>query len=78
MLVKFLNQYLLKGFGDLLEKDGIYDNKHTLRMSWDKGPYRVSLYGLKKGSFVQTSLGNKEWSSLLNSFNDNNESNNVL
>ncbi len=49
----------LKGFGDLLEKDGIYDNKHTLRMSWDKGPYRVSLYGLKKGSFVQTSLGTK-------------------
>ena len=49
----------LKGFGDLLEKDGVYDNKHTLRMSWDKGPYRVSLYGLKKGSFVQTSLGTK-------------------
>jgi len=49
----------LKGFGDLLEKDGIYDNKHTLRLSWDNGPYRVSLYGLKKGSFVQTSLGTK-------------------
>jgi len=47
----------LKGFGDLLEKDGIYDNKHTVRVSWDKGPYRVSLSGLKKGSFVQTSLG---------------------
>ena len=29
-------------------------------MSWDKGPYRVSLTGLKKGSFVQTSLGTKE------------------
>ena len=28
----------LKGFGDLLGKDGIYDNKHTLRVSWDKGP----------------------------------------
>tara|TARA_X000000368_G_scaffold242814_1_gene191857 strand:- start:913 stop:3873 length:2961 start_codon:yes stop_codon:yes gene_type:complete len=50
----------LKGFGDLLEKDGIYDNKHTLRVSWDKGPYRVSLSGLKKGSFVQTSLGTKD------------------
>ena len=50
----------LKGFGDLLEKDGIYDNKHSLRVSWDKGPYRVSLTGLKKGSFVQTSLGIKE------------------
>tara|TARA_X000000368_G_scaffold40466_2_gene29314 strand:- start:575 stop:3514 length:2940 start_codon:yes stop_codon:yes gene_type:complete len=49
----------LKGFGDLLEKDGIYDNKHTVRVSWDKGPYRVSLSGLKKGSFVQTSLGTK-------------------
>jgi len=49
----------LKGFGDLLEKDGIYDNKHSLRLSWDKGPYGVSLTGLKKGSFVQTSLGTK-------------------
>ena len=50
----------LKGFGDLLGKDGIYDNKHTLRMSWDKGPYRVSLFRLKKGSFEQTSLGLKD------------------
>ena len=50
----------LKGFGDLLGKDGVYDNKHTLRVSWDKGPYRVSLFGLKKGSFEQTSLGLKE------------------
>ena len=50
----------LKGFGDLLEKDGVYDNKHSLRLSYDKGPYRVSLTGLKKGSFVQTSLGIKD------------------
>jgi iron complex outermembrane receptor protein len=50
----------LKGFGDLLGKNGIYDNKHTLRMSWDKGPYGASLVGLKKGSFVQTSLGLKD------------------
>jgi len=49
----------LKGFGDLLGFDGIYDNKHTLRLSWDKGPYGVSLVGLKKGSFEQTSLGKK-------------------
>ena len=50
----------MKGFGDLLGKDGVYDNKHTLRVSWDKGPYRVSLFGLKKGSFEQTSLGLKD------------------
>ena len=50
----------IKGFGDLLEKDGVYDNKHSLRLSYDKGPYRVSLTGLKKGSFVQTSLGLKD------------------
>ena len=50
----------LKGFGDLLGKDGVYDNKHSIRVSWDKGPYRVSLTGLKKGSFVQTSLGLKD------------------
>jgi outer membrane receptor protein involved in Fe transport len=29
-------------------------------MSWDKGPYGASLVGLKKGSFVQTSLGLKD------------------
>ena len=50
----------LKGFGDLLERDGVYDNKHSVRFSMDKGPYRVSLTGLKKGSFVQTSLGIKD------------------
>ena len=50
----------LKGFGDLLGKDGIYDNKHSVRFSFDKGPYRVSLTGLKKGSFEQTSLGLKD------------------
>ena len=49
----------LKGFGDLLNKDGIYDEKHTMRLTWNKGPYRVSLSELKKGSFVQTSLGTK-------------------
>ena len=49
----------LKGFGDLLGKDGVYDKKHSVRVSWDKGPYRVSLTGLKKGSFEQTSLGLK-------------------
>ena len=49
----------IKGFGDLLGKDGIYDEKHSLRLSWDKGPYRVSLSGLKTGSFEQTSLGKK-------------------
>ncbi len=50
----------IKGFGDLLGLDGIYDNKHTLRVSWDKGPFGVSLFALKKGSFEQTSLGKKE------------------
>ena len=47
----------LKGFGDLLGLDGVYDNKHTLRMSWKKGPFGVNVAALKKGSFVQTSLG---------------------
>ena len=49
----------LKGFGNLLGLDGVYDNKHTLRVSWDKGPYGASLVALKKGSFEQTSLGKK-------------------
>jgi len=47
----------LKGFGDLLGLDGVYDNKHTLRMSWKKGPFGMNVAALKKGSFVQTSLG---------------------
>jgi iron complex outermembrane receptor protein len=47
----------ISGFGDLLGKDGVYDNKHTVRVSWDKGPYGASLVALKKGSFEQTSLG---------------------
>ena len=47
----------LKGFGDLLGLDGVYDNKHTLRMSWKKGAFGVNVAALKKGSFVQTSLG---------------------
>jgi iron complex outermembrane receptor protein len=47
----------LNGFGDLLGLDGIYDNKHTMRLSWDKGPFGLSFAALKKGSFVQTSLG---------------------
>ena len=50
----------LKGFGDLLNKDGIYDEKHSMRLTWNKGPYRISLSELKKGSFVQTSLGTKD------------------
>ncbi len=50
----------IKGFGDLLGLDGIYDNKHTLRLSWDKGPFGLSFVALKKGSFEQTSLGIKE------------------
>ena len=50
----------IKGFGDLLGKDGIYDNKHTVRVSYDKGPFGASLVALKKGEFVQTSLGLKD------------------
>ena len=50
----------IKGFGDLLGKDGVYDNKHSIRFSWDKGPFGASLTALKKGEFVQTSLGLKD------------------
>ena len=49
----------LKGFGNLLGKDGVFDEKHSMRLSWQKGPYRVSLTELQKGSFIQTSLGTK-------------------
>ena len=49
----------LKGFGDLLNKDGVYDEKHNFRISWDKGDWGASLSGTKKGAFEQTSLGLK-------------------
>ena len=46
----------LSGFGDLLLKDGNYDNKHSLRVSWRKGPYGATLTALRKGEFYQNSL----------------------
>lgn len=46
----------LSGFGDLLLMDGNYDNKHSLRVSWRKGPYGATLTALRKGEFYQNSL----------------------
>jgi len=46
----------LGGFGDLALKDGNYDNKHYLRVSWRQGPWGAAVTGLKKGSFYQNSL----------------------
>jgi len=46
----------IDGFGDLLGKDGNYDNKHSLRLSWRRGPWGATLTGLKKGSFTQEAL----------------------
>jgi outer membrane receptor protein involved in Fe transport len=46
----------LGGFGDLLLMDGNYDEKHSLRVSWRKGPVGASLTALRKGEFYQNSL----------------------
>ena len=46
----------IDGFGDLLGKDGNYDNKHSLRLSWRRGPWGATVTGLKKGSFTQEAL----------------------
>ena len=46
----------LKGFGNLLGIDGNYDEKHSLKFSWRKGPWGASLSGLKKGDFIQSKL----------------------
>ena len=46
----------LKGFGNLLGIDGNYDEKHSLKFSWRKGPLGASLSGLKKGDFIQSKL----------------------
>ena len=46
----------LSGFGDLLLMDGNYDNKHSIRVSWRKGPYGATLTALRKGEFYQNSL----------------------
>ena len=44
------------GFADLVRRDGNANEKHTLRVSWNKGPYRAALTGLSLGDFIQTSL----------------------
>jgi outer membrane receptor protein involved in Fe transport len=46
----------LKGFGNLLGIDGNYDEKHSLKFSWRKGPWGADLSGLKKGEFIQSKL----------------------
>jgi outer membrane receptor protein involved in Fe transport len=46
----------IDGFGDLLGTNGNYDEKHRLRLSWNKGPWGTTLTGLRKGSFYQSSL----------------------
>jgi len=46
----------LSGFGDLLGINGNYDEKHALRLSYSADSWGFSVTGLKKGSFVQTSL----------------------
>ena len=46
----------LGGFGDLLLRDGNYDEKHSLRVSWRRGPLGASLTALRKGEFYQNSL----------------------
>ena len=46
----------LGGFGDLLLRDGNYDEKHSLRVSWRRGPVGASLTALRKGEFFQNSL----------------------
>ena len=46
----------LGGFGDLLLRDGNYDEKHSLRVSWRRGPLGASLTALRKGEFFQNSL----------------------
>ena len=46
----------LSGFGDLLGMDGNYDNKHRLRVSWNRDSWGAALTALRKGSFYQNSL----------------------
>ena len=36
--------------------DGNYDNKHRLRVSWNRDSWGASLTALRKGSFYQNSL----------------------
>ena len=37
-------------------RDGNYDEKHSLRVSWRRGPLGASLTALRKGEFFQNSL----------------------
>lgn len=52
--------YVLKGFGNLLGMDGNYAEKHFASLSWKYKPFGITVNGLEKGSFYQSSLTLKD------------------
>jgi len=44
------------GFASLVRQNGNAEDKHTLRASWNRGPFGAALSGVRLGDFVQTSL----------------------
>ena len=46
------------GFQDLLGKDGFFEDKYTMKLSWKNGPYEVFVSGTSFGEFEETAVTN--------------------
>lgn len=44
------------GFASLIRQDGNVEEKQTIRLGWNYGPYSAALSGVRVGDFIQTSL----------------------
>lgn len=57
------------GFQNLLGKDGFFEDKYTMNLSWKNGPYEIFISGTSIGDFEETGVtnnanggdGNKFW-----------------
>ncbi|WP_416305491.1 TonB-dependent receptor domain-containing protein [Neptunicella sp. SCSIO 80796] len=50
------SNYPVNGFADLIGMDGNQDERHSMKLSWRKGPWGASVSGYKIGEFYQSSL----------------------
>ena len=46
------------GFQSLLGKDGFFEDKYTMNLSWKNGPYEVFISGTSIGDFEETAVTN--------------------
>jgi len=51
------SEYTFGGFGDLLGKDGVMEEKHSYKLYYNAGNWGGSITGLTKGDFIQSKFG---------------------